>query len=363
MWDTCFPRSEEFRRRVRGLGLVDINVILEFGPTKWQFNYDKTSPYPYWENITALDLQGLCTTYTFEAIDILAEKFRLRQPQHLKVFVVECGIGYLNEFLDHCRGLKELYVLDPDRTDSSSISDRIDIGGIHKVFDTISKRHLLTLEVLVVEEVICAPRSGGTSEVINSIEGWKERGGKLRELAVNVWGPWEEISQFLSAFQNLKALRLFSRRCNKEIAERSFPWPIFGSTFGIHLGHLYDVQTTAVAVMVANTWGRDFISGKAGMGPLIPEGHRWIWIGDCTRPWKWHTHDTEKYAGWMDFESQLWFKYFDRDSSRANWRAWEEEVKMSKVLRQGGILIHRSAESEVRWKGCCDGCSARLDDA
>lgn len=362
MWDTCFPPLEEFRMKVRGLSLVDINVIFEFGPTKWQFNYNKASPNSCWENITALDLQGLCEIYISETIDMLAEKFRLRQPQHLRVFAVTCRIGHLNAFLEHCHGLKELYVLDPDATDSSSISDAIDIEGIHQVFDTISKRHLLTLEVLVVEEVIYTPRSGGTSDVINPIEGWKERGGKLRELAVNVWGPWEEISQFLSAFQNLKAIRLFSRRRNKKNTEKSFPWPIFESTFVIHGGNLYDAQTTAVAVMLANTWGRDVIRGKNGMGSLIPEGHRWIWVGDCTRPWKWHTHDAEKYAGWMNLESQLWFKYYDRDSSRFKWRVWEKEVKMSKILRQGGILIHSSEEFEVKWEGCCDGCSTQLDN-
>ncbi|RPB13746.1 hypothetical protein P167DRAFT_573049 [Morchella conica CCBAS932] len=196
MWDTCFPPSKRFRRRVRRSGLVDINIIFELGPTKWQFNYDKTSSYSCWQNIAALDLQGLPTTYTLETIDILVERFRLRQPQHLRVFAVKCRICYLKKFLGRCRGLRELYVLDPDITDSSSISDRIDIKGIHGVFDTIFKRHLLTLEVLVVEEAICIPQSGGTSEVINPIEGWKDRGGKLRELAVNIWGPWEEISRF-----------------------------------------------------------------------------------------------------------------------------------------------------------------------
>lgn len=335
LWGKLFGAAESLRCS-GGLDGVDIDFLLEFGPIRWQWKCPKLAGLicrP--ENLTVLNLRGVDEKQILGTIKRLA----IMGTPSLEIFAVECRLTELNNVLKRFCGLRELYVFEPDAKEryearnelrpnykplvgsrGVSYEKPVDIKGIQWALDTISKFHLITLKVLVIEEIICPPRINCASTTINNIGGWRERGGNLRELGVHLWGPWEEIGEFLTAFGGLKSFHLFN--CQR-------PEGLFHDEYG------HFIKAARTAVMIANLWGREVICARKKVKPTMLEENRWIGVGPHfldmveTWRWKWRIDDALKY---VNGEGVLMY------AGKAVKRPWEEGGRMWVVLRKGGVL-------------------------
>lgn len=351
LWGKCFGAAESFRY-IRGLNSTYISVLLGFGPIRWHWDCPTGVGFICRsEDLTALNLRNVHPKQILGAIKRLT---KMETPS-LKVLAVECRLIALNKLLRRFCGLKELYVFEPEAKANDEARDflwanrelsflvteaaqqkPIGLKSTQWTLDTIYKCHLRTLEVLVIEEMICPPRLNCSSATINGIGGWRERGTNLKELGVRLWGSWEDIAEFLTAFEGLKSLHILNRhRSDAIVPVQEVPSylqrvPRIATD---ETRYFYNAETTALRI--ANLWGRDLICAKKKVRPGMLDFDRWIGVGPhfleiaSDWRWKWKIDNARKYVDWEDGP-----EFF----GDAKTRVWEEGGRMWKVLREGEVL-------------------------
>ena len=169
------------------------------------------------------------------------------------------------------------------------------------MMDTIVKRHLLTLEVLVIDEIIPVPYNWPAKGTIGSLQLWKTRGKKLKELGLTLWGPPERVAEFITCFPSLKYIHYFNtpNLCYVRpiiMAPESFQIPDDHATAFTP----YFCNATNMAALISYVWSRELINGLSNsmhsvgeptryiaIGPwwiMSESGHRWRWDEDKARP-------------------------------------------------------------------------------
>lgn len=351
LWGRCFGAAESFRF-IQGLNSTHINVILEFGPIRWKWECPKSVGYICWiENLTTVNLRNVHPKQITGAIERLAKT----GTPSLKVFAVECKLTQINIFLKRFSGLKELYVFEPDAKASDEARDALwaqrqfsyltpeaaqqkpmDLKGSQWTLDTILKHHLRTLEVLVIEEMICPPHVNCAGSTINGIGGWRRSGGRMKELGVCLWGTWEDMGEFMTAFEGLKSLHLFNRlRSDAIVPVDDVPMYLQTATRALtdRARYLYNAETTALRI--ANLWGRDLICSRKKVTPGMLDFDRWIGVGPhflefaADWRWRWNIDKAAKYMNWEDGPEFV---------GNGGTNVWEEGGRMWKVLREGAVL-------------------------
>lgn len=351
LWGRCFGPAENLRC-VRGLNSTRINVILEFGPIRWQWECPENLGFVCRiEDLTTINLRNVHPKQIVGAIRRLAKT----GTPSLKVFAVECRLIQINMFLKRFCGLKELYIFEPEAKANDEARDAlwskrwyshlipeaaqqkpISLKGAQWTLDTILKHHLRTLEVLVIEEMICPPRVNCAGSAINGIGGWRVSGGRLKELGVRLWGSWEDMGEFMTAFEGLRSLHLLNRHRSDAIVPVQ-DIPMYLQTVTRKLTNqtccLYNAETTALRI--ANLWGRDLICSRKKATPGVMDFDRWIGVGPHSLEsadnwrWKWRIDKAAKYMNWEDGPEFVGNEYTN---------VWEEGGRMWKVLREGAVL-------------------------
>lgn len=351
LWGRCFGLAENLRC-VRGLNSTRINVILEFGPIRWQWECPRNVGFICRiEDLTTINLRNVHPKQIMGAIRRLAKT----GTSSLKVFAVECRLIQINMFLKRFCGLKELYIFEPDGKANDEARDELwskrwyshlipeaaqqkpmGLKGAQWTLDTILKHHLRTLEVLVIEEMICPPRVNCAGSAINGIGGWRGSGGRLKELGVRLWGSWEDMGEFMTAFEGLRSLHLFNRhRSDAIVPVQDVPMYLQTTrrTLSDKTCYLYNAETTALRI--ANLWGRDLICARKKVTPGMMDFDRWIGVGPHSHKfatswrWKWRIDKAAKYVNWEDGP-----EFFGNEVTNV----WEEGGRMWKVLREGAVL-------------------------
>lgn len=351
LWGRCFGVAESFRC-VHGLNSTHISVVLEFGPIRWQWECPENVGFICrMEDLTVINLRNV---HPKQIAGVIRRLAKTGTPS-LKVFAVECRLIQINKFLKRFCGLKELYIFEPDAKANDEAREAlwakrffshltveaaqqrpVDSKSAQWTLDTIVKHHLRTLEVLVIEEMICPPRVNCAGSAINGIGGWREFGGNLKELGVRLWGSWEDMGEFMTAFEGLKSLHLFNRHRSDAIVPVQ-DVPMYLQTVTRVLTDqtrcLYNSETTALRI--ANLWGRDLICARKKITPGIRDFDRWIGIGPHFREhaanwrWRWEIDKAAKYVNWEDGPEFV--------GNQGN-SVWEEGGRMWKVLREGAVL-------------------------
>ncbi|KAI5813984.1 hypothetical protein BZA77DRAFT_357217 [Pyronema omphalodes] len=154
------------------------------------------------------------------------------QSQNLQKLHLRCSIASLGPLLKATHGLKQLIVIAPASRERLRVEEKHrnslhirhnaaykvttainhpkgHITKMNRILDYLVKHHLLHLEVLVIDELIPCPKSYSIP-TLNSLSSWKSRAHNVREVGLHLWGPWEQIVEFMGVFTVAKYLHLFN---------------------------------------------------------------------------------------------------------------------------------------------------------
>lgn len=351
LWGRCFGAAESFRC-ARGLNSTRIDFLLEFGPIRWQWQCPANTGFICRsENLTTVNLRDV---HPKQILGVIKRLAKMGTPS-LKVFAVECRLLALNRLLKRFSGLQELYIFEPEAQaydvarglhwadrklslNTPEVGQQKPIGhkGTQWTLDTICKHHLRTLKVLVIEEMISPPRLNCPGATLNAIGGWRERGANLRELGVCLWGTWEEIGEFITAFEGLRALHLFNRqRCDTAITFEGVPKYLQTVPLELSKEQKSFFNAETMALKIANLWGRDLICSRKKSKVGMLDEDRWIGMGPHFNAgtsnwrWRWRIDSAERYVNWEDGPEFVGGKVK---------KMWAEGGRMWEVLEEGGVL-------------------------
>jgi hypothetical protein len=347
LWDRCFVRAEARREKTRKPTLrivVTINMLYVSWKFSTHIDYTLRS-----ENLVQLKiLSGYIHEHTVRHLDLLA---KMDLPS-LRVLFLKCFLTDAHKLLGSFTGLRELYIINPGPVErfraaqggaevlrNHAIAEgeiRPDTEKCNWIMDTIVKRHLRTLEVLVIDQNIPVPRSWSfqaslsvkveeipiphnwqasvphtwrsSSAFINSLALWKERGSNLKELGLMLWGPWDRIDEFLTCFPSLKCFHLFNPPSyHNGVA----PIPGMPRAYQLSLadifGHSpYFCDSSNTAFKISYVWAREILGGATPPKGQVwkHESNRWIGVGpwyirkDFGKKWMWEDDKAMEYTNY-----------------------------------------------------------------
>jgi hypothetical protein len=202
------------------------------------------------------------------------------QPQNLQRLHLRCSIASLGPLLKATQGLRQLIIIAPASPERVQLEDKhrnnlhIRHAAAYKVTNTIThpkgyvrkmnrildylvKHHLLHLEVLVIDELIPCPKSF-PFPTWNSLSSWKSRAHNVREVGLHLWGPWEQIEEFMGVFTVVKYLHLFNAvNPNQSMYVKGMP---------------EDIQITALECMQRTPWWCNSAMVACRIGRKLAEG-------------------------------------------------------------------------------------------
>lgn len=348
IWERTIGCGKKSGKKRKGISAPTIDVSISLDKVDWRFR----TCNDYNIRTDCLTELSIHTGFLYDETLRLMTRLPVGGLPNLRKLLLKCFLNDCYELLKHTTGLEELYIINPAPIERMVAQtkdiqrqrlvayeeNRIqqpDIKKMNWILDTIAKHHLRTLEVLVIDEPIPVPRSWEAIGTINSLELWKGRGMKMKELGLSLYGPQERVSEFLGCFPRLKYLHNFMTPFSFGIQPVLGAPPAFQVTCQECFNHsAYFCNASNTAALISHAWAKELIRGRDNDKHVVGEPTRWIAIG----PW-WITQEAGQRWRWDEDNANRLLEWKDRPVFYGDLNAWDP---------QGGLGIAESPWSESR---------------
>ncbi|KAA8911618.1 hypothetical protein FN846DRAFT_904153 [Sphaerosporella brunnea] len=292
LWNRCFGLAQKNRTKAGSwMPALGLDVTIDMLDISWRFNTNIDYTLR-WENLVELRItSGHILRHATKHLRQLSET----PLPNLRVVFLRSFLVCTDAFLKSFSGLRELYIINPGpdgryraamrghyrlRDAAYKEARHQPPPGVQYLMDTIVKCHLRTLEVLVIDQHIPIPSH---HLGLNRLSYWKERGTKLRELGLLLWGPWERFEEFLTCFPSLKCFHLFNppnvQGGLKPIPDAPMSVQLTDFDAFLYTSYFCDVANTALKI--ARIWAKDVLEVDMDERKIDHQAIRWIAVG----PW------------------------------------------------------------------------------